>query len=156
MAGHTVTVKREVLAEPATVWAVVADIDRADKILTAVDKVERLAGTGFEVGTRWLETRRVMGKAETEEMWVLESEAPRHAVIAAESNGTLYRTAIEVRPSSMGTTLVFTFSAETAGAGRGQKVMFALLGKAGVKAAKSSLEQDLADIAKAIERRARR
>lgn len=156
MAGHTVSVKREVLAEPLVVWNTVTDIENADKILTAVEKVERLAGVGFDEGTRWRETRRVMGRSESEEMWVVEAEAPRRAVIAAESNGTAYRTVMEFKPSSLGTTLVFTFTAETSSAGAGQKLMFAVLGKAGVKAAKASLEADLADIAKAIERRTRR
>jgi hypothetical protein len=156
MAGHTITVKREVLAEPLVVWNTVTDIDNAAKILTAVERVERIAGDGFEVGTRWRETRRLMGRSETEEMWVAEVDAPRRAVIAAESNGTAYRTVMDFKPSSLGTTLVFSFTAETSGAGAGQKLMFAVLGKASIKAAKASLEVDLADIAKAIERRTRR
>jgi hypothetical protein len=156
MAGQTVTVRREILAEPLAVWNVVTDIDRAARILTAVEKTERLAGGDFEVGTRWAETRREMGRVATEEMWVTEAVAPTRAVIASEAGGVRYSTVIECQTSSLGTTLVFTFVAATENAGVGQRLLFALIGKAGVKAAKSALERDLADIAAAVEHRARR
>ncbi len=156
MAGHSVSVRRELLAEPPVVWAIVTDIDRANKTLTAVEKVERVSGTGFDVGTKWRETRRMLGRLETEDMEVLESQPPNRAVIGSESNGTSYRTEIELLPSSLGTTLIFTFHAEPGKAGMGQKMMFAVLGNAGVKAAKASLEQDLADIGNVIERRMRK
>lgn len=156
MAAQTVSVQREILAEPLAVWNTVTDIDRAPKVLTAVEKTERLAGDGFEVGTRWQETRRVMGRLATEEMWVTEAVAPVRAVIASESEGTTYTTAIDFKPSSLGTMLVFTFEASTANAGVGQKLLFALIGKAGVKAAKSAFERDLADIVEAVEHRAHR
>lgn len=156
MAGQTITVQREVLAEPLAVWNIVTDIDRASKVLGSVEKIERLEGEGYDVGTRWRETRRELGRLATEEMWVTEAVAPTRTVVASESGGTLYSTVIECRPSSLGTTLVFTFKATTDNAGFGQKLMFALIGKAGVKAAKSALERDLADIASAVEHRARR
>lgn len=156
MAGQTITVQREILAEPLAVWNVVTDIDRANKVLTAVEQTERLAGDGFDVGTRWLETRREMGRAETEEILVTEAVAPSRAVVASESSGTTYSTVIECRPSSLGTTLVFTFKATTDNAGLGQKMIFAVIGKVGVKAAKAALQRDLADIASAVEHRARR
>lgn len=156
MAGQSITVQREILAEPLAVWNIVTDIDRADKVLKAVEKIERLEGDGYDVGTRWRETRREFGRLATEEMWVTEAVAPTRTVVASESAGTLYTTVIECKPTSLGTALVFTFKATTDDAGLGQKLMFAVIGKVGVKAAKSALERDLADIAAAVEHRARR
>jgi carbon monoxide dehydrogenase subunit G len=156
MAGHTVRVQRDILAEPAEVWAVLTDVERFSKVLTSVDLVERVSGTGFEVGTRWRETRRMFGKSATEEMWVAEVEAPSRIVVHAESKGTRYETVFDLTPSSLGTRLSVTFGAETSEASAGQKLSWALMGPLGAKATKSALEQDLADIARAVESNSRR
>jgi carbon monoxide dehydrogenase subunit G len=156
MAGHTVKVQRDILAEPAEVWAVLTDLDRFAKVLTSVDLVERVSGTGFEVGTRWRETRRMFGKSATEEMWVAAIEPPTRMVVRAESKGTVYETVFELAPSSLGTRLSVTFGAETTDASAGQKLTWALMGPLGAKATKSALEQDLADIAIAVESNHRR
>jgi carbon monoxide dehydrogenase subunit G len=156
MAGHTVRVQRDILAEREDVWAVLTDLERFSKVLTSVDLVERVSGTGFEVGTRWRETRRMFGKSATEEMWVSALDAPSRMVVQAESKGTLYETVFELAPSSLGTRLSVTFGAETSEASAGQKLSWALLGPLGAKATKSALEQDLADIAMAVESNNRR
>lgn len=156
MAGHTVRVQRDIVAEPAEVWAVLTDLERFSKVLTSVDLVERLSGPGFGVGTRWRETRRMFGKVATEEMWVSELEPPARMVVQAQSKGTVYVTVFDLAPSSLGTRLAVSFGAETTEASAGQKISWALMGPLGAKATKSALEQDLADIARAVESNNRR
>lgn len=156
MAGHVVRAQRDIIAEPAEVWTVLTELERFPKVLTAVDSVERLAGTGLEVGARWRETRRMFGKLVTEELWVAAVEPMRRLVVHSESKGAVYETVFEIVPSSLGTRLSVTFGAETSEASAGQKLSWALLGPLGSKATKTALEQDLADIGAAVEAGARR
>jgi len=156
MAGHSVRVQRDILAEPADVWSVISDVDRLPKVLRNVDSVERLVGTGFVPGVEWRETRRMFGKSDTEDMRVTECEAPVRAVLESEDKGTTYETVFELSPSSLGTRLSVTFGARTDDANAGQKFAWALFGPMGAKATKSALEQDLADIANAVESSHRR
>lgn len=156
MAGQSVTVEREVMADPQVVWRVVTDLDRSHHILSAVERVERIEGTGFDAGVRWRETRRFLGRDDTQEMYVIEAQAPHRAVIGSESDGITYRTVIEVKPNWMGTTLVFTFAAEAIAASMGKKLMMATVGKTGMKSAKAALTQDLEDIARYAEKAAKR
>jgi carbon monoxide dehydrogenase subunit G len=156
MAGHTVRAQRDIIAEPGDVWAVLTDLERFEKVLTAVDKVERVSGEGFGPGVRWRETRRMFGKSSTEEMWVAEMDAPQRMLVRADSKNTVYETAFELTPTGLGTRLTVTFGARTDDASAGQKFAWALFGPMGAKATKSALEQDLADIANAVESSHRR
>lgn len=156
MAGQSITVSRDVRADPPVVWSIVTDLDRAHRILTSVERVERIEGEAYEVGTRWRETRRVFGRDETQELQVVEAAPPHRAVIVSESDGMAYRTEIQCESSWVGTLLQFTFTAEPTTAGLGKKVMFATLGKAGIKGAKTMLEQDLEDIVRYVDKSIRR
>ena len=156
MSTNPVHVKREIMAEPEAVWRVITDLDNAHKVLTAIVKIERLEGEGYEPGVKWRETRRMFGREEAEEMWVTEATAPRSTTVAAESRGTSYTTVFRCEPSSLGTTLHIDFSAESASAGLGQRIAMKVMGKAGMKAMEKALLQDLEDIAKAAESAGRR
>lgn len=155
MAGQ-VRVQRDIIAEPPEVWMVLTDLDRYPKVLTSVDAVERLEGVGFEVGTRWRETRRMYGKVATEELWVADIDPGRRVVVHTEAKGTVYEAVYEVLPSSLGTRLVITYGAETSKASAGQRLALAVMGPLGSKAVKASLEQDLVDFAAAVESSHRR
>lgn len=152
MAASTVAVNREVIAEPAEVWTVLTDLDRAPKVFTGIVSVERLEGPAFDVGTRWRETRRIAGKEGTEEMWVSDITPGRSYTVVAEDDGVTYRTVFEVKPSSLGTTVAVTFGAESSGAGIGQRMLMSVFGGVGTKITRDALKQDLADLAAAIER----
>ena len=98
----------------------------------------------------------MFGKTSTEEMWVAEMDAPQRMVVKAESKNTVYETVYELIPTGLGTRLSVTFGAQTGEASAGQKFAWALMGPLGAKATKSALEQDLADIAGAVESTHRR
>ena len=153
MAGHAVHVQREIMADPRHVWRVITDLDHAADVLSGIVKVERLEGEGYTVGVRWRETRRMLGKEEAEEMWVSDVDAPRSTTVSAESRGTVYSTVFRCEPTDLGTRLCIDFSADTPHPRLGQKVAWAMFGKAGMRATEKALVQDLADIAKAAEAR---
>lgn len=156
MAGHTVRAQRDILAEPAEVWALITDLERLTRALHAVESIERLEGNGFEPGVTWRETRRMLGKVDTEVIKVAEVVPHRLVVLHAESGGSVYETRFEVSPSSLGTRLAITFGAETSQASAGKKLAWAVLGPLGAKTTKDALEKDLEDIAIAVESNFRR
>ncbi|MDI9916454.1 SRPBCC family protein [Rhodococcus sp. IEGM 1379] len=53
---------KHVNAPIGAVWKVVTDLDGAVDTLAGVTHIERLAGEGYAVGTRWRETRKMMAK----------------------------------------------------------------------------------------------
>ena len=66
-----VEVSREVAAPAERVWGIIIDLAGSPSVISAIDEVEVLAGPDpLGVGTRWRETRTMMGKSAAEEMWV--------------------------------------------------------------------------------------
>ena len=64
MPGHSVRAERTIAAPPERVWEIITDLDFAAEVMSAIVKVERLEGEGYEVGVRWRETRRMFGREE--------------------------------------------------------------------------------------------
>ncbi|MEW2632743.1 SRPBCC family protein [Streptomyces sp. NPDC048389] len=152
MANSTVVVERLILAGPGAVWHALTDIQSWERVLSGVEKVEVLTSGGFDVGTRWRETRRMLGKEATEEMYVTACEPPERYVVEADSHGTHYVS--EFRLLAAGpeaTTVRLTFGAESPGGFRG--VLAKLLGGPGARAVRKAIARDLDDVAAAAERR---
>ncbi len=156
MAAHKVEAQRDILAEVVEVWAVLTDLDRTPKVFRSVERVERVAGQGYDVGVSWIEDRRLFGKIETETITIALADPPRRAVHESESQGTRYRTEYSLHPSSLGTRLRVEFSAETGETSATRRMAWAVFGKLGAKATKQALVEDLEDIANAVESRAHR
>ncbi len=151
MVGHTITIDRLIAADAARIWEVITDLDHAAELIRTITAVERVAGEGWEVGTRWRETRRLWGKAETEEMWVDAVDEPVETTIRSRSRGTDYTTVFRLEPQEGGTLVTLVFSAETERPGPAQRLGWLLFGKAGMRATQKALEDDLEDIAGACE-----
>ncbi len=154
MAAHKVEVQRDILAEVAEVWAVLTDLDRTPTVFRSVERVERVSGQGYDVGVSWIEDRRLFGRTETETLTITLADPPRRAVHENQSQGTRYRTEYSLHPSSLGTRLRVEFSAETGHTSATKRMAWAVFGKLGAKATKQALEDDLEDVANAVESRA--
>lgn len=147
------TVTKEIDAPAQRVWDIVTDLDASPQVLSGVDRVERLdGGDGFEVGTRWRETRTMFGRQASEEMAVTAVEPPRSYTVEAGSGGTSYRSTIAVMPlDERRCRLTMGFSAQSAGiAGR---VLSATVGRLFLGSTRKALQRDLDDIAAAAEAR---
>ena len=108
-----VRVSRGIDARPGIVWSIVTDVDHAPQVYSSVEAVERLAGEGFEVGTRWRETRRLHGRRSTAELEVTELRPGRSFTTEATQSGMQYRTTVEVASGPGATsTVTFRFAAE--------------------------------------------
>lgn len=148
-------------APASVVWSVLTDLEGTAQLLQGVKGIERLsADTGYQVGTRWRETRVMFGQEASEEMTVVEVEPERRTVLHAESHGMKYVSGFELRPvrDELGepaqTQLVMRFEGEAVEHGLLQRFLMAATGPLGAAASKKAMRQDLMDIAAEAERRA--
>ena len=154
MSAYALEVSRTINAPAEDVWAVLTDLANAEQVLSGVTKIELLSDGPYGVGTRWRETRKMMGKEATEEMWVVEANEPTVTVVNAESGGARYRTEFTLTEQGDATVLAMNFSAELLDPSTIQRVMQTLFGRLGLSMTKKVVAADLADIAVAAEARA--
>lgn len=153
MAAQSFTVFSEIIAEPEQVWAVLCDLDRHSKMLTAVDRIERIDGpSGLAVGTRWKETRRLFGKTVDQEFVCSDVVPGRSVTVSADASGTTITIVYKVKPSSLGTRLEADLTVNSPGGGLGKRLASAVSGSGAAKTFRDELEQDLKDIAASMRR----
>jgi carbon monoxide dehydrogenase subunit G len=149
---HKTTLARHVNASPDKVWAVISDIPGSAATLSGVDSVQMLSEGGYGEGTPWKETRTMMGRAETVEMWVSQAEPPSAAragttTVKALQGGADYTTRFILAERDGGTDLTLTFGAEVVKPTLLSKVMMALFGRIGMSMTRKMLARDLSEIA---------
>lgn len=146
-----VTASKRVDAAPDAVWAVMTNLEGFSEAISGIESVERLDdGSGFQIGTKWRETRVMFGRTATEVMWVTEIDPGRRYVVEASSHGAEYRTEQRVAPTDDGGSVLTTsFSGKPVSTMA--KVMSATVGKLFENATRKAFEQDLSDIATAAE-----
>lgn len=138
-------------ADRQRVFEVFSDLDNAAANVSAISKVEVLAGPArLNLGTRWRETRTMFGKEATEVMWVTGYEQNVSYVAEAESRGSHYRTQYRFTPEGSGTPVDLTF--EGVPLTFGARVA-GLIGGLFAGAAKKALHQDLTDLKRVCEAR---
>ncbi|MDH2389837.1 MULTISPECIES: SRPBCC family protein [Streptomyces] len=149
----TVHVERRIAAPAGRVWRALTDLESMPRVLSGVERVEILSEGrhgSFDVGTRWRETRRMMGKLATEEMYVTAVEPERRYVVEADSHGAHYVSEFALRGDGpQATTVRMTFSA-TPPSGIGG-VVAKLLGGLGRRAVSKAIAKDLEDVARSVE-----
>ncbi|MFG2329325.1 SRPBCC family protein [Streptomyces sp. NPDC048604] len=154
-ASRTVVVERRIQAPPGLVWEAITDLPEMAQVLSGVERIEVLTEGGFAVGTRWRETRRMLGKEATEVMTVTECVPPERYVTVADSHGMHYESEFELMKGDAAatwTTAVMRFTA-TPTAGGPMGLLSRLIGGLGVKAVSRALAKDLDEMARAVERR---
>lgn len=145
------TVRRHVAAPPERVWEVVTDLEHSPEVIRAIDSVEVHTGGDFGVGTRWTETRTMMGRTASETMEITAVDPGRSYVAEADSGNVHYRSEFHVIAEGAGTALTMTFDGQPSTLGG--KVVAATLGRLSAGATRKALAADLDDIAAACERR---
>jgi len=151
------TITQHINASADTVWAVVTDIPGSAATLSAVEAVQLLTEGPYAEGTRWKETRTVMGRQETVEMWVSRCEppAPRRTAggttagttVQARQKGADYTSRFSLAERDGGTDLTLTFVAALDRPGRLGRAMMAVFGPLGMRMTRKSLARDLGEIA---------
>jgi carbon monoxide dehydrogenase subunit G len=144
---HKTTLTQHIHASPDKVWAVVSDIPGSAATLSGINAVQMLTDGPYGEGTRWKETRTMMGRAETVEMWVDQADPPRSTTVKANQAGADYTTRFSLAERDGGTDLTLTFGADVVKPTVLSKVAMALFGKIGMSITRKALAKDLAEIA---------
>ncbi|MFG2192739.1 SRPBCC family protein [Streptomyces sp. NPDC048639] len=153
MTETQVVVERRIGAPVDRVWDALTDLESAPRVLSGVQSIEVLTPGPFTEGTRWRETRRMLGRTATEEMYVTACQEPSRCVVESESRGAHYVSEFDLSPEAEaegGTTVRMTFSATPPGGVAG--MLMKVFGGLGTKAVTKAIEQDLADVAAHVER----
>lgn len=145
--NHKISLTQHVNAPADKVWAVISDIPGSAATLSGIDAVQLLSDGPYGEGTRWKETRTMMGKSETVEMWVSQADPPRSTTVKALQGGADYTSRFTLADRDGGTDLTLTFGAELQNPSRMTKLAMALFGKLGMRITRKALAKDLAEIA---------
>lgn len=137
-------------ASKEAVWAVICDIENADKNISGINKVEILdqPKDGI-VGLKWRETRTMFGKEATEVMWVTDAETNKYYRTRAESHGAIYISTMSIE--DRGDTSIISMGFEGEAVTFGAKVGNFIFGKMMLKSTEKALMVDLEDIKKVVE-----
>jgi carbon monoxide dehydrogenase subunit G len=141
--------RREVVAEPETVWFTVSDVDRWPRILTSLASLQRLEGTGLEVGARWRETRPILGVTATYEVTVTDVQPVVGFTLSASYEDATVTTVYRLKPSSLGTRLEATVDADASGVAISKRLRSVING-GGLRIAREVADRDLADFQAAL------
>jgi carbon monoxide dehydrogenase subunit G len=144
---HKTSLTRHINAPADKVWAVVSDIPGSAATLSGIDSIQMLTEGPYSEGTRWKETRTMMGRAETVEMWVAQADPPRSTTVKALQGGADYTTRFALAERDGGTDVTLTFGAEVLKPTRLSKVLMAVFGPIGLRITRKALAKDLTEIA---------
>jgi carbon monoxide dehydrogenase subunit G len=149
---HKTTLTQHINAPAESVWAVVSDIPGSAATLSGVDSIQMLTDGPYGVGTRWKETRTMMGRSETVEMGVDQCHAPAQGragstTVKARQGGASYTSRFALAERDGGTDLTLTFGAELIKPTRFGKAMLTVFGPLGMRITRRALAKDLAEIA---------
>ncbi|MEP7310636.1 MAG: SRPBCC family protein [Acidobacteriota bacterium] len=111
----TVTVSNQVAAPVSKVFQLFTDIEHGAAHVSSIKKIEVLTPGPFELGTRWLETREVLGLADSAEMEVTAFDSDRAYTITHHKAGIRIDTKFSFEPSGDGTKVSVEFELDTAG-----------------------------------------
>ena len=144
----TVTVRSEIAAPVARVFQLFTDVEHSARNVSGIKKIEMLTPGGFELGTRWRETREVLGPADSAEMEVTSFEQNRNYTITHHKGGVRIDTAFLFEPLGDHTKVSVEFELQTDGVPPGLLAPFnwAIAGKV-----REIIGHDLADLKGSLE-----
>jgi uncharacterized protein YndB with AHSA1/START domain len=146
----TVTVDTQVAAPVEQVFAVFTDIEHGAERVSNIQKIELLTTGGFALGTRWRETREVLGHLDSAEMEVTAFERNRTYTITHHKAGARIDAVFTFEPVEGGTKVRIAYALESHGLPPGllAPVMWASAGKV-----RDVISGDLADLKASLENR---
>jgi uncharacterized protein YndB with AHSA1/START domain len=146
----TVTVDTQIAAPVERVFDVFTDLEHSAERVSNIQKIEVLTTGGFQLGTRWLETREVLSQLDSAEMEVTAFERNRTYTITHHKAGTRIDTVFTFEPFAGGTKVQIEFVLESHGRPPG---LLAPLGWAITGKVRDVLSRDLADLKESMEKR---
>jgi uncharacterized protein YndB with AHSA1/START domain len=147
-ASTTVSVLTRINAPLERVFDLFTDIEHAKEHVSAIVDVEMLTVGPFALGTRWRESRRVVGRVDAAEMEVTAFERYRAYTITHHKGGIRIDTVFEFESAGDATQVTIEFGLGGAGLPPGllTPVSWAIAGKV-----RRTLERDVADLKNQLE-----
>lgn len=145
-------VTEPIAAPPERVWSLATDLSGVAERVTAIEAIEVLTEGPFGVGTRWRETRTMMGRQAIEELEITAVEPGRSYTAEAESCGCRYVSTLTCDAEGEGTLVTWSFEGKpvTTGA-RVMMTLMAPLNWMMTRQVREALAGDLADLRRAAE-----
>ena len=146
----TVTVATEIAAPVERVFEVFTDLEHSAARVTNIRKIELLTVGSFRLGTRWLETREMLGREDTAEMETTAYERYRTFTITHHKAGARIDAVFTFTPDGDRTTVRVEFDLQSSGLPPGTlaPVRWAIADKV-----RDVIGHDLANLKDFIERR---
>ncbi|OFV92940.1 MAG: hypothetical protein A3G76_12745 [Acidobacteria bacterium RIFCSPLOWO2_12_FULL_65_11] len=145
----TVTVSSQIGAPVDRVFELFTDIEHGTQHVSGIKEIAMLTPGRFRLGTRWRETREVLGRLDDAEMEVTEFERNRMYTISHHRAGVRIDAVFYFEPSDDGTKVTLEFDLEGEGLPPGllSPLNWAISGKV-----RDVLAHDLADLKKSVEK----
>jgi len=144
----TVTVTSHVTAPVDHVFDIFTDLDHIGERVKGIKRIEVLTVGDFNPGTRWRETRQILGREISEEMQVTAFEKNRSYTVTDDSHGARIDTVFSFTPVDGGTQVNIEFTLDTRAL---TARLMAPLGWAMSGRIRDALTHDLADLKGAAE-----
>jgi len=145
----TVTVDNQVAAPLARVFEVFTDLEHIAERVSNIKAIEVLTTGGFKLGTRWRESREVLGQLDSADMEVTAFERNRTYTITHHKGGMGIDAVFTFEPSNDGTKVRVEFLLDGHGLppGLSAPVGWAIAGKV-----RDVISRDLADLKESLEK----
>jgi hypothetical protein len=98
------TMAKRVAAPVDAVFDAATDLENAAEHIRGIEKIELLTPGAVGVGTRWRETRKMMGHEATETLEITAFDRPRSYTIGCQSCGSFFETTFHFAPAAADTT----------------------------------------------------
>jgi uncharacterized protein YndB with AHSA1/START domain len=145
----TVTVATQIGAPVERVFEVFTDLEHGPEHVSNIKQIEMLTAIGFELGTRWVETREVLGQLDSAEMEVTAFERNRTYTITHHKAGGRIDTVFTFEPFEGETKVGIEFVLDSHGLPPG---LLAPLGWAIAGKVRDVIARDLADLKASVEK----
>ena len=145
----TLTVDTHIAAPVERVFSVFTDLDHSAEHVSNIKAIEVLTVGGFKLGTRWMETREVLGVLDAAEMEVTAFERNRTYTITHHKGGMGIDAVFTFEPFQNGTKVRIEFLLDGHGLppGASAPLGWAIAGKV-----RDVISRDLADLKESMEK----
>ena len=111
----TIRVSREIGAPVEQVFGLFTDIERAAERVAGIREIEMMSTGPLNLGTRWIETREVMGRLDDAQMEITSFERNHMYTVTHSKGGVRIDTALTFEPVPVGTKVSVEFELDSQG-----------------------------------------
>lgn len=140
--------EQSIAAPVESVFAIATDLPRAAEHIAGIDRIELLTDLPVGLGTRWRETRTMMGRPSTEELAITAFDPPHGYTVSSSSCGAEFDCRFGFTPTDDGTRV--TLALEWRAVSLFAKLMSPISGMM-VGSIEKAMRQDLLDLKHAAE-----